>query len=104
MQKEIPMNLIFSSVGNLNWRGLFALVVFFFAGYVTRVVIEQIKPIWKTHKELRKIQNFASMVHDAESGAAPDTPPDVRTKVKVASAILNAEYRAERQTDPNRKP
>ena len=91
------MNLIFSSVGTLNWRGLLPLVVVFFAGYVTRVVIEQIKPIWKTHKELRKLQNL-------ESGAARDIPPDLRTKVKIASAILNAEHRAERQTDPNRKP
>ena len=53
------MNLIFSSIGNFNWPGLLSLVVFFFAGYVTRVVIEQIKPIWATQKELRKIQKVS---------------------------------------------
>ena len=96
------MNLTLSSVDSFNFSRLASLFVFFFAGYVTRVVIEHIKPIWKTHKELRKFK-VSSMVRDAESGAA-DTPADLPTKVKVASAILNAERRAERQSGPDRKP
>ena len=97
------MNLTLSSVDSFNFSRLASLLVFFFAGYVTLVVIEHIKPIWKTHKELRKIQKVSSMVREAESGGA-DTPADLPTKVEVASAILNAERRAKRQSGPDRKP
>jgi len=91
------MNL--TSVDSINWPGVASLLVLYFAGYVTRVVIEQIKPIWKTHKELRRVQKVASTVQDQESAATRDTPPNLRTKVKVASAILSAERREEQKRD-----
>jgi hypothetical protein len=82
------MNL--TSVDSINWPGVASLLVLYFAGYVTRVVIEQIKPIWKTHKELRRTQDSAAM---------RDTPPNLRTKMKIASAILAAERREEKERD-----
>lgn len=88
------MNATLTSIQHLNWRILLVLLTMFLAGYVTRVVIETLKPIWKDHKQLQKKLKLDTAVREVQRAAAENRAPDQRSKLTIASAILEAEEKA----------